>query len=59
MAQMPIVEEGAEPPPYFPRTLVTLCVVTPLRTLRVRRPPARYPIPRYAYSLTVFKFHFL
>jgi len=23
MAQMPVVEEGAEPPPYFPRTLVT------------------------------------
>ncbi len=22
MAQMPVVEEGAEPPPYFPRTLV-------------------------------------
>ena len=37
----------------------TLCVVTPLGTLRVRRPPARYPIPRYAYSPTVFKFSFL
>ncbi len=23
MAQMPVVEEGAEPPPYFPRTLVS------------------------------------
>ncbi len=37
----------------------TLCEVTPLRTLRVWRSPARYPIPRYAYSPTVFKFHFL
>jgi len=26
MAQMPVVEEGAEPPPYFPRTLVMLRV---------------------------------
>ncbi len=36
MAQMPVVEEGAEPPPYFPRTLVTFHVGMPLRTLRVR-----------------------
>ncbi len=28
MAQMPVVEEGAEPPPYFPRTLVTQSVGT-------------------------------
>jgi len=35
MAQMPVVEEGAEPPPYFPRTLVTLCVGMPPVTLRV------------------------
>ncbi len=26
MAQMPVVEEGAEPPPYFPRTPVMLRV---------------------------------
>ncbi len=35
MAQMPVVEEGAEPPPYFPRTLVTLRVGMPPGTPRV------------------------
>ena len=35
MAQMPVVEEGAEPPPYFPRTLVTLRVGMQPVTLRV------------------------
>ncbi len=32
MAQMPVVEEGAEPPPYFPRTLVTQSVGTITRS---------------------------
>ncbi len=35
MAQMPVVEEGAEPPPYFPRTLVMLRVGMQPGTLRV------------------------
>ncbi len=35
MAQMPVVEEGAEPPPYFPRTPVTLRVDMQPGTLRV------------------------
>ncbi len=35
MAQMPVVEEGAEPPPYFPRTLVMLRVGMQPVTLRV------------------------
>ncbi len=35
MAQMPVVEEGAEPPPYFPRTLVMLRVGMHPVTLRV------------------------
>ncbi len=35
MAQMPVVEEGAEPPPYFPRTPVMLRVGMPPVTLCV------------------------